>query len=164
MWSTQYFVVVFVEIATLLIGFYLGVFYLQQRNLIVLKSKNPIFLYPKGKSENKGSGDLSNSNYLTILNRLNLFELEIRVLSRLLSNGCISVAEFNELIKLTHMSKENQRQRRHLFIKELNLKLSVINGVKENIARIDDQQDKRSKIYCFDESFDKNMLGTYLTS
>lgn len=164
MFNSNYFVIVFIEILTLVIGFYLGIMYLQKRNLFILRSSNPRFQSHSNTQESNVSPNKTSASYLTLLDRLNLFDLEVRVLSKLLVSGCITVNDFNDIVKLSALSKENQRQRRHLFIKELNLKLYVINGCRENITRIDDQNDKRSKLYCLSESLDKEMLKTYLTA
>ncbi len=65
------------------------------------------------------------------------------------NNSGIDVNKINELLHLTKLSKENQRQRRHIVIKELNLKLYLISGVRETITRIPSEADKRVKYYSF---------------
>jgi hypothetical protein len=91
----------------------------------------------------------------------NFFDtLEERVLSKILetSNNGLHVKSLNELINLTNLSAENQRQRRHLFLKELNLKLFLMFGVRESIIRLDDSEDKRVKIYKLSEKISQEMI------
>ncbi len=74
---------------------------------------------------------------------------EEKILLQLLSNiklG-ISVNELNTLLNIEEKSAENQRQRRHLIIKELNTKLFVLFNVRECIVRIPDSFDSRKKLY-----------------
>lgn len=59
----------------------------------------------------------------------------------------ISVAELNQLLKVEGKSAENQRQRRHLVIKELNTKLFVLFNIRECIVRIPEAFDSRKKQY-----------------
>ena len=61
----------------------------------------------------------------------------------------LDVKQINELLNLTKLSKENQRQRRHIILKELNLKLYLISGVRETITRVPSESDKRVKYYSF---------------
>jgi hypothetical protein len=82
--------------------------------------------------------------------------LEIRLLQAILdqdSNG-LGIANLNSLLNLTKLSEENQRQRRHLFLKELNLKLFLIFGVREGITRIESETDKRVKLYVLNEKIE----------
>jgi len=86
--------------------------------------------------------------------------LEVRLLIKMIdpSEPLLDVRSLNELINLTNLSSENQRQRRHLFLKELNLKLFLMFGVREAIIRIDDENDKRVKIYRFDDKISVDMI------
>lgn len=59
----------------------------------------------------------------------------------------ISVSELNTLLKVQEKSSENQRQRRHLVIKELNTKLFVLFNIRECIVRIPEESDFRKKQY-----------------
>ena len=59
----------------------------------------------------------------------------------------ISVAQLNDLLNVQDKSAENQRQRRHLVIKELNTKLFVLFNIRECIIRIPDAFDSRKKQY-----------------
>jgi hypothetical protein len=53
------------------------------------------------------------------------------------------------VLNLSKLSKENQRQRRHIILKELNLKLFLITGIRETIIRVSSDKDKRVKSYTF---------------
>jgi hypothetical protein len=83
-------------------------------------------------------------------------ELEIRLLQAIIQEekDGLGIAHLNKLMNLTKLSEENQRQRRHLFLKELNLKLFLIFGVREGITRIESQTDKRIKMYVLNEKID----------
>lgn len=86
--------------------------------------------------------------------------LEFRFLKRLIDseeNG-VSVIETNEILRIEKLSKENQRQRRHLFLKELNLKLKIIFNVKESIERQPTELDRRSKFYQLHHNIYKRQL------
>lgn len=74
---------------------------------------------------------------------------EEKILEQLLVNweGGISVAQLNELLNVRGKSAENQRQRRHLVIKELNTKLFVLFNIRECIVRIPEAFDSRKKQY-----------------
>lgn len=74
---------------------------------------------------------------------------EEKLLHQLLANpaGGISVKELNSILNLEGKSAENQRQRRHLVIKELNTKLFVLFNVRECIVRIPESFDSRKKQY-----------------
>jgi hypothetical protein len=165
MFNAQYFLIVFIEVLTLLIGFFLGKFLFSRSSYVESKVEK---LNSWNSHEDFFGSNYSNNKpetmYFNIHDRLNLYDLEIRVLKRLIDSNQMSVVEFNELIKLANLSKENQRQRRHLFIKDLNLKLSILNGCRENILRLDGEIDKRSKIYSLNDSLDKNLLEMHLKS
>jgi hypothetical protein len=70
----------------------------------------------------------------------------------------LTVSRLNAIINLNNLSAENQRQRRHLFLKELNLKLYLIYGIRETIIRLDSEQDKRIKNYVFSNKLDLEKL------
>jgi hypothetical protein len=86
--------------------------------------------------------------------------LEVRFLHKLLEQDGneVDVKILNSIINLTNLSAENQRQRRHLFLKELNLKLFLIYGIRESIIRLDSLEDKRVKNYVLCEEIDKEKL------
>ena len=86
--------------------------------------------------------------------------LEVRFLHKLLEQegNELDVKILNSITNLTNLSAENQRQRRHLFLKELNLKLFLIFGVRESIIRLDSLEDKRVKNYVLSEEIDKEKL------
>jgi hypothetical protein len=65
------------------------------------------------------------------------------------NNTGLDVKQINELLHLSKLSKENQRQRRHIVFKELNLKLYLISGVRETITRVPSESDRRIKYYSF---------------
>lgn len=79
-------------------------------------------------------------------------EFEIRFLNELLLNQFLTVSELNKILKIDKISSENQRQRRHIFLKELNLKLSLFLEIAEPICRKENKRDKREKIYCLDNT------------
>ncbi len=72
------------------------------------------------------------SNYTEMIpkNSNPIFDtLEIRILERFISensNKKISVEVANQILRYKNLSKENQRQRRYILIKELNLKLNIL--------------------------------------
>lgn len=74
---------------------------------------------------------------------------EEKILEQLLVNweGGISVPELNKLLNVGSKSAENQRQRRHLVIKELNTKLFVLFNIRECIIRIPETLDSRKMRY-----------------
>jgi len=83
-------------------------------------------------------------------------ELEVRLLKTITSQEEIGldIARLNILLNLNKLSEENQRQRRHLFLKELNLKLFLLFGIREGITRVEFDTDKRMKRYVLDQKFD----------
>ena len=85
----------------------------------------------------------------TAASNLILDPYESKIIIALLndSNASIDVRELNEILNLTKLSKENQRQRRHIVLKELNLKLFLILGTRETITRISSESDRRVKYY-----------------
>jgi hypothetical protein len=86
--------------------------------------------------------------------------LELRFINGILESEGegLTVSRLNAIINLTNLSAENQRQRRHLFLKELNLKLYLIYGIRETVIRLDSEQDKRIKNYVFSEKLDSVKL------
>ena len=86
--------------------------------------------------------------------------LEKRFLNKLLQQEelGVNVKTLNSIANLTQLSDENQRQRRHLFLKELNLKLFLIFGIRESIVRLDSSVDKRVKNYILSDQIDKEKL------
>ena len=86
--------------------------------------------------------------------------LEVRFLHKLLEHegNEVDVKTLNLITNLTGLSAENQRQRRHLFLKELNLKLFLIFGIRESVVRLDSQEDKRVKKYVLSEEIDRQKL------
>ncbi|MDT8887871.1 hypothetical protein [Aquirufa regiilacus] len=90
--------------------------------------------------------------------------LEIRFIKRILSqeDKLLSVNEANEILRIERLSKENQRQRRHIFLKELNLKLKMIYQVPECIERKSTELDRRSKYYSLHEQISKESIEEML--
>ena len=86
--------------------------------------------------------------------------LEVRFLHKLLKleGNEVDVKTLNSITNLNQLSAENQRQRRHLFLKELNLKLFLIFGIRESIVRLDSMEDKRVKNYVLSEEIYKQKL------
>jgi hypothetical protein len=86
--------------------------------------------------------------------------LEVRFLHKLLEHegNEVDVKTLNLITNLTGLTAENQRQRRHLFLKELNLKLFLIFGTRESIVRLDSLEDKRVKKYVLSEEIDREKL------
>ncbi len=86
--------------------------------------------------------------------------LEVRFIKRLLEseNDELSVGETNEILRIEKLSKENQRQRRHLFLKELNMKLKMIFNVNECIERQSTELDRRSKMYSLNSQVNTKLL------
>ena len=86
--------------------------------------------------------------------------LEVRFLHKLLEHegNEVDVKTLNLITNLTGLTAENQRQRRHLFLKELNLKLFLIFGTRESIVRLDSLEDKRVKKYVLSEEIDRKKL------
>lgn len=139
-------------IITLVIGLILGSSALSLR-VVFLKGLS-IFAIPLFNQKNNETAK-SPSVKLKTGNRY-FDDLEIRLLQAILdqdSNG-LGIANLNSLLNLTKLSEENQRQRRHLFLKELNLKLFLIFGVREGITRIESETDKRVKLYVLNEKIE----------
>ena len=79
----------------------------------------------------------------------NLDPLETKFLYHLTlaAESGISVFEINKLFHLNKLSIVNQRVRRHIIIKEMNLKLFMITDNRECIIRVASEDDKRVKFY-----------------
>ena len=86
--------------------------------------------------------------------------LEGRFLQKLIDSdkGQISMAEINTLLRIEKLSKENQRQRRHLFLKDLNVKLKMIFGISECIERHSADEDRRTKYYRMNKNVDVDYI------
>lgn len=89
-----------------------------------------------------------------------LDELELRFLRSLIeiTNKEIDVVDLNKLLRIEKLSKENQRQRRHIFLKELNIKLNLFLGIREVIQRIPSEIDGRVKLYSINKTVDLEYL------
>jgi hypothetical protein len=100
----------------------------------------------------------NSSNNLTISPYFDT--LELRFLNRMLQNEekVLSVLETNEILRIERLAKENQRQRRHIFLKDLNVKLKMIYNTPECIVRISTDNDRRSKFYGLHESLSKESI------
>jgi hypothetical protein len=79
----------------------------------------------------------------------NLDPLETRFLSQLFvaAESGISILEINKMFHLFKLSDVNQRVRRHIIVKEINLKLFMITDIRECIVRVASEDDKRKKYY-----------------
>lgn len=97
--------------------------------------------------------DHKKENSLTLKPQNILDPLEEKLLMAIIlpinSEG-LSVDQLNELLNLSELKESNQRQRRHIIIKELNLKLYLITGLRESIIRTSKRSDKRIKYYTID--------------
>ncbi len=117
-----------------------------------------ILIYFKKQKEKTAIYKVNNSIYnqkykMNSASNKNLLDPhEVKLLKAILespNNIGLDVGEINELLNLKKLSKENQRQRRHIILKELNLKLYLISGVRETITRVPSENDKRVKYYSF---------------
>ena len=92
--------------------------------------------------------------------------LELRILKKLTVdiNSEISTQDFNVLTNLTKLSKQSQRQRRHLYIKDLNLKLFIRFGEREVIIRKGNELDMRVKSYIINPDVDFAMIQKLVNS
>ena len=115
---------------------------------------------PKHEVSKSEPGDI---NVFLEKSDFSLDPLEIKFLHYIDKNekNRISTNEFNDLFLLNNMSAINLRQRRHILIKELNIKLFVISNIRESIVRVASGVDKRKKIYCLSEEAksNKKLLG-----
>jgi DNA-binding transcriptional MerR regulator len=93
-------------------------------------------------------------------------ELEIRLLKTIISQGenGLDIAQLNTLLNLKKLSDENQRQRRHIILKELNLKLFLLFGIREGIIRIEIDLDKRRKSYVLNKKINKTQIESIFDS
>ena len=132
--------------------------------ILLLKLKEPInnrdYIYQFSNSEIRKQYTLSNSKDFI------LDPHELKLLNALISSSSgIAVKEINDLLRLSKLSKENQRQRRHIIFKELNLKLYLVSGIRESIVRVSSEMDKRVKYYTFDqETLDVEVIKKIVTS
>jgi hypothetical protein len=96
-----------------------------------------------------------------IVQKLRLDDLEIRFLNSITAakDNRIFVEDLNQLLKLVKLTTENQRQRRHVFLKELNIKLSLHFNDRECIVRIPSELDARKKMYAINENIDRKLIG-----
>lgn len=85
-------------------------------------------------------------------------EMEVRFLIDLLDSRVITVNDLNSLLKINGKSFQNQRQRRHIFMKEINLKLGLIYGKNETVVRKESVDDKRVKVYTFFDGIDTSEI------
>jgi hypothetical protein len=127
------------------------------------------FVRPKRKKNMSSVAKISHSEDLQtdFQTFLPYFDtLEIRFLNRIIMNKeePISVNDTNEILRIERLSKENQRQRRHLFLKDLNIKLKMIYKVPECIERKPTEMDRRSKYYSLNESITKESIEAMLTN
>lgn len=125
--------------------------------LILLSSLMAIFLLIKTRPHKSketyisiNDSDLRNkikSNKLG--SNLVLDPYETKILTALLNDsyGLLDIKKVNEILNLNKLTRENQRQRRHIIIKELNLKLFLILGIRESITRVSSENDRRVKYY-----------------
>lgn len=114
--------------------------------------------FPKFNLIDKGT---SVSQTLTVTKSNKYFdEIEIRLLNTLISqeeNG-LDIAQLNALLNLKKLSDENQRQRRHIILKEINLKLFLLFGIREGIIRFEFDLDKRKKRYVLNNKINKTQI------
>ncbi|MEY4987433.1 MAG: hypothetical protein RL567_1212 [Bacteroidota bacterium] len=119
--------------------------------------KTPVPVDPMPAMPNRETGQISFEQYgLSI----HFDTLEIRFLTRITDSEskALSVSETNEILRIEKLSKENQRQRRHLFLKDLNVKLKMIFNVNESIERQSTEYDRRSKYYSLHHNINKSQL------
>jgi hypothetical protein len=115
---------------------------------LLLKSKEP----PSISSNYKIFNKVFKNEYKESINKqiLDPHELKlIHFLSKNIKGVEITVNDINQLLNLGRLSTENQRQRRHIILRELNLKLYLMTGIRETIVRVASDKDKRIKSYIF---------------
>lgn len=107
-----------------------------------------------------------NDNHDTQILLPYLDTLEIRFLKRILSNEdkLLSVKEANEILRIERLTMENQRQRRHLFLKDLNVKLKMIYKIPECIERKSTELDRRSKYYCLHPKINRETIEKLIST
>ena len=119
--------------------------YLLISHIGLIKKQPIVYSYRVGQDYKKADIALKHKENAYVFD-----EFETKLLSELTENSKVhelSVEKVNQILKLYKLTKENQRQRRHLVIKELNLKLYLLIGVKESIIRISSEKDRRIKFY-----------------
>lgn len=91
-------------------------------------------------------------------------EFEKRFLLALIKSNTlrIDVSDLNKLLRLEKLSRENQRQRRHIFLKELNIKLSLHLNVRDAIQRESSDLDGRVKLYAINPNVNPNEIENFL--
>lgn len=120
--------------------------------------RSNITLGLKNISENPQVSFGDSNKTLTIIKKKHFCEFEKRFLIELIQKNKLSVAELNNILHINKLTSDNQRQRRHVFLKDLNLKLSIIFEIPEPIMRIENPKDKRAKIYCLDNTLNHNSI------
>jgi hypothetical protein len=147
-------------ILTLILGLIIGL-NLKRIPFVSIFSKRPVPESPNNLNYNPTFHQEYIPQNLDKLDMNHCFDtLEIRFLHKLLQEDefGVNVKTLNTITNLTHLTDENQRQRRHLFLKELNLKLFLIFGIRESIVRLDSLVDKRVKNYILSNQIDKEKL------
>ncbi len=126
-----------------------------------LKMKNPKQVEVK-KSPRSLDDKLKPVRHIDELSGFSIYFdiLEVRFIKRLIDNenSVLTVFETNEILRIEKLSKENQRQRRHLFLKELNMKLKMIFKINDCIERQSTEFDRRSKLYSLNQNLDPKTL------
>jgi hypothetical protein len=127
--------------------------------------------FEKIKGKNYNSNLISEKHYKRIPNGKSsqfpnngLDELEKRFLSVLIENENlrIDVSDLNRILRLEKMTRENQRQRRHIFLKELNIKLSLHLQIRESIQRTSSELDGRVKLYTLNQKINMDIVKKLL--
>lgn len=105
--------------------------------------------------------DLIQSNSLLKKTAYTLDPIETRFLQQLLNanKSGISVFEINRMFNLDKLSEANQRVRRHIIIKEINLKLFMITQIRECVIRVPSISDRRMKFYYLLENAKSDQLN-----
>lgn len=134
---------IFVLLLTMLIACLIAIYFLIQAR--EHKKKETTYRVDYKSFQNQYKKISNNDQYILDPHEAKL----LRAILKSPNNSGIDVNQINELLHLTKLSKENQRQRRHIVLKELNLKLYLISGVRETIKRIPSEADKRVKYYSF---------------
>ena len=143
-------------ILTLIIGLIVG-YKFSTLKLVFSKSIALINLLPTIQKNN----EVSQSRIVNFKKGNRYFDdLEIRLLKSIVDQeeAALGITHLNSILNLAKLSEENQRQRRHLFLKELNLKLFLIFSVREGVSRIESDSDKRIKMYVLNEKIDSEAI------
>lgn len=116
----------------------------------------------KPTSETQGKRKIDHKS--SFFSKNGLDELEKRFLSTLIENENlrIDVSDLNRLLRLEKMTRENQRQRRHIFLKELNIKLSLHLQIRESIQRTSSELDGRVKLYTLNQKINVDLVKNLL--